>query len=121
MYLISYNNKNYLNIHRYNSRKEAEEALKYDTTNLIYSYCYNEVPLSAILKDNQFKDFLHKNKKLLSLVKSDIDNIYSLQVLPDLIRDFLTLKNHYHNTPLEYNTDELVRLAKAGKAKELLK
>lgn len=124
MYLISYDNKNYLNIHRYNSRKEAEEALKYNILNLIYSYCYNEVPLSAILKNNQFKNFLYKNKKLLSIIKSNIDNIeniHSLQILPDLVRDFLIIQNHYNNTPLEYNTKELVRLAKAGKAKELLK
>lgn len=127
MYLISYDNKNYLNIHRYKSRKEAEEALKYNILNLIYSYCYNEVPLSAILKNNQFKNFLYENQKLLSIIKSNIDNIenieniHSLQILSDLVRDFLIIQNHYNNTPLEYNAKELVRLAKAGKAKELLK
>ena len=124
MYLISYDNKNYLNINKYNSRKEAEEALKYNIANLIYSYCYDEAPLSVILKNNQFKGFLYKNKKLLSIIKSNIDNIeniHSLQILPDLVRDFLILQNHYINTPLEYKTKELVRLAKAGKAKELLK
>ena len=82
------------------------------------------MPLSVILKNNQFKGFLYKNKKLLSIIKSNIDNIeniHSLQILPDLVRDFLILQNHYINTPLEYKTKELVRLAKAGKAKELLK
>ena len=126
MYLISYNNKNYFIMRQYNSRTEAEEALEYDTINLIYFYCFNHKPQSVILKNSQLKEFFDQNKSILSILPDDVtlDNILnglynSLQITPKEISDFIKLRRYYHNTPLENNGEELAKLVLSGEADKI--
>ena len=65
-----------------------------------YDYSKNDTQLVSRLMD-----------KSISVVKSSQFEISLRSTFSELLK----------NTPLEYNTKELVRLAKAGKAKELLK
>lgn len=131
MYLISYNNKDYLSLRRYNSRKEAEEELKYDNLNLIYSYCFGHKPESIILKDSQLKEFFKGNNIIETLKEANllseevtkdkvVDGFYfSLIVCPQLMKNFIKIRKHYHGTELENDGVELARMAKAEKADKL--
>ena len=131
MYLISYNNKDYLSLRRYESRKEAEEGLEYNTFNLIYSYCFGRKPESIILKDSQLKEFFKNNNIIETLKEANllseevtkdkvVDGFYfSLQIYPQLMKDFIKLRRHYQGTDLEYDGIELVRMARAGEADKI--